>query len=96
MSEELRRLAWQCRRGMLELDELLGAFLEQEYPALDEGLKEVFRQLLQEGDTDLFTWLFEAPGQAPEHYAPLVARIRGSMRITPSPRPSPARGRGRL
>ncbi len=76
--EELRRLAWQCRRGMLELDELLGAFLEREYPALDEELKGVFRQFLQEGDTDLFTWLFEAPAQAPERYASLVARIRGA------------------
>ena len=85
MNEEQRRLAWQCRRGMLELDELLGAFLEREYPALDDGLKETFQRFLQEGDTDLFTWLFEAPGQAPEHYAPLVARIRGSMIFTPSP-----------
>ncbi len=82
MNETLRRLAWQCRRGMLELDELLGAFLEQEYPALDEELKAAFRQFLQEGDTDLFTWLFEAPGQAPERYAPLVARIRESRGIT--------------
>jgi antitoxin CptB len=56
-STEMQRLKWQCRRGMLELDLLLGRFLEERYAALDEAQRLAFARLLQESDQDLQGWL---------------------------------------
>jgi len=42
---------------MLELDLLLGNFLEEAYPALSEEEQGVFIRLLDENDPDLFSWL---------------------------------------
>jgi len=55
------RLRWACRRGMLELDLLLGAFLDNQYPLLNDFLKYQFVDLLAAPDPQLFDWLF---GQA--------------------------------
>lgn len=51
------RLRWQCRRGMLELDVLLGKFLEQAYLNLSEADQTLFVQLLACNDQELFMWL---------------------------------------
>ncbi len=74
--EEKRRLAWQCRRGMLELDELLLGFLDRGYDRLDPREKLLWQQLLQEPDTRLFTWIIEHPKQAPSTYRELIDSIR--------------------
>jgi len=73
---ELRRLAWQCRRGMLELDELLLAFLRHRYSRQPESIRAAFHRLLFEDDHRLYRWLFEAPGEAPAAYRELIDRIR--------------------
>ena len=74
-----RRLRWQCRRGMLELDALLLAFLEQEYDHLPGELQRSFQRLLEEDDPLLFRWLFESPAEAPSAYRELICRIRGGQ-----------------
>jgi antitoxin CptB len=51
------RLRWQCRRGMLELDVLLGNFLEKAYADLSDDDKNIFEKLLACSDQDLFMWL---------------------------------------
>lgn len=51
------RLSWQCRRGMLELDLMLQAFVEKRYDALDDKDKKAFHQLLQCQDQILFEYL---------------------------------------
>lgn len=51
------RLRWACRRGMLELDVLLGNFLEEVYTSLEEEEQLSFVRLLSENDQDLFMWL---------------------------------------
>ncbi|WP_444997660.1 FAD assembly factor SdhE [Aliikangiella sp. IMCC44359] len=51
------RLAWQCRRGMLELDVILIPFLEQYFDDLSHDEQRQFRELLKEADPDLYTWL---------------------------------------
>jgi len=56
-ADELRRLRWQCRRGLLELDLLLARFLDRRYPALAVPDQEAFRRLLQEPDPRLLAWL---------------------------------------
>lgn len=52
----LRQLRWQCRRGLLELDLLLGHFLETQYPQLSSAKKAEFVTLLQYPDQVLLQW----------------------------------------
>ena len=47
---EMKRLAWACRRGMLELDVLLQYFLKNEYADLSSADKARFSALLQQAD----------------------------------------------
>ena len=54
---DISRLTWACRRGMLELDVLLGNFLKNAYPDLSDEDKELFVKLLSQPDPDLFRWL---------------------------------------
>lgn len=68
-------LRWQCRRGLLELDLLLEAFLDHGYDALDESGRARFTALLQHADPDLQAWLIHAQ-QAPAEWRALITRIR--------------------
>lgn len=68
------RIAWRCRRGLLELDLVLQRFLESEYPALNEPERTCFARLLEESDADLWEWIQGA--KAPTEYSELVARLR--------------------
>jgi antitoxin CptB len=53
---ELKRLQWECRRGMLELDVLFKPFLDEAYGQLEVADQERFRNLLKCEDPDLFSW----------------------------------------
>jgi len=57
MSNGIDRLRWQCRRGMLELDLLLEAFLEKSYPSLSEREQRDFIRLLDAPDPELMAWI---------------------------------------
>ena len=65
---ELKRLQWECRRGMLELDVLFKPFLDEAYPQLDAADQARFRNLLKCEDPDLFSWFmnYNTP-QDPDH-----------------------------
>jgi antitoxin CptB len=54
---ETKRIRWQCRRGMLELDLLLTDFLETGYPTLDPSARQAFCRLLEQSDQTLQRWL---------------------------------------
>ena len=56
-SEELRRLRWRCRRGMLELDLVLQDFLDHQYVALSTNERAAFQRLLSLSDTALISYL---------------------------------------
>ena len=51
---EMARLRWRCRRGLLELDIVLGRFIEGYYAGLDEAQKVVFDVLLDLPDNTLW------------------------------------------
>ena len=73
--EERNRLAWQSRRGMLELDVLLVPFTENVYVTLSPELRASYAELLACEDADLFRWFMgKAQPEAP-HLAELVAMI---------------------
>ncbi|MEW5904235.1 MAG: succinate dehydrogenase assembly factor 2 [Pseudomonadota bacterium] len=50
----LERVRWRCRRGMLELDIVLGRFVAQRYAQLDEAQRRAFDELLDLPDTELW------------------------------------------
>ena len=72
---ELERIRWQCRRGMLELDLVLNRFVERDLTGLAPAELETFRQLLDEPDPRLLAWVMEQE-IAPTAYADLVQRLR--------------------
>jgi antitoxin CptB len=51
---EVARMRWRCRRGLLELDIVLGRFVEQRYAALSEAQKSDFDELLDLSDNALW------------------------------------------
>lgn len=50
---ELQRVRWRCRRGLLELDIVLGRFIQQ-YPGLSTQQKLAFDGLLDMPDNELW------------------------------------------
>ena len=72
------RLRWQCRRGMLELDLLLGAFVEQAGDALDEETRAALLRLLKEPDQTLQGWLFGDERPMEGDLADVIERIRAT------------------
>lgn len=52
-----RKVAWRCRRGMLELDIILQRFFEKQYLSLSDEDKNLFARLLEQEDPILFDWL---------------------------------------
>jgi antitoxin CptB len=70
------KLRWSCRRGMLELDVLLGNFLEEVFITLSEQDQATFVDLLAENDQDLFTWLTGHVTPPEQKLALMVEKIR--------------------
>lgn len=70
------KIRWQCRRGMLELDILLNAFLEQVYPSLSTEQKQHFVELLSYSDMQLHSWLTARTNPADQNICTIVQRIR--------------------
>ncbi|MFP6833314.1 MAG: succinate dehydrogenase assembly factor 2 [Porticoccaceae bacterium] len=54
---EKNRLMWASRRGMLELDLMLQPFVEKHYDQLDQTDQQLFQELLELEDQQLFLWL---------------------------------------
>ncbi|EXJ13621.1 hypothetical protein D779_3513 [Imhoffiella purpurea] len=82
---ELRRLRWQCRRGMLELDHLLDRFLDLGYASLDAERRETFLRLLGEQDQRLSDWFMSRAVPPDESLRDLVEHIVETVR-EPTPR----------
>ncbi len=70
------RLAWQCRRGMRELDDLLGRFLGQRYDALGPREQTAFQTLLEYPDAVLLELLMGRMQAADSDVADIVRAIR--------------------
>lgn len=52
--KNLERVRWRSRRGLLELDIVLGRFIDACYPQLDEAELLVFEELLDMPDNPLW------------------------------------------
>ena len=73
---ELSRLRWQCRRGMLELDALLGEFVDRHYLHLDGHQKKTFKQILNFPDQLLYDYFFGSAKPIDKDISHVIERIR--------------------
>ncbi len=73
--EELNRMRWAARRGMLELDLVLEPFVTARYASLDERDRERFQRLMISEDQDLFGWFLRREKPADEELAGIVSQI---------------------
>lgn len=73
---EMRRLRWQCRRGMRELDVVLERYLECQYEKDDLPTRRVFDALLRRQDPEIASWILGREQAADPATAALIERLR--------------------
>lgn len=75
-----KRLLWQCRRGMLELEILLKEFLTDDYDKQSEKNKLLFESLLTVSDPLLLAYLLGHSEPADKELKTIVDVIRQAAR----------------
>ncbi|MBE9516617.1 MAG: succinate dehydrogenase assembly factor 2 [Proteobacteria bacterium] len=56
-ADDMARLRWRCRRGLLELDLVFNRFVVNRYSTLDATMQQLFWGLLEEADNSILAWL---------------------------------------
>jgi succinate dehydrogenase flavin-adding protein (antitoxin of CptAB toxin-antitoxin module) len=72
------RVRWHCRRGLLELDLVLGRFLERDWPLLTTAERQAFVRLLELPDNDLWDVASARRDMSDPALAPVVAKLRAA------------------
>ncbi len=75
-SLKIKKLQWQCRRGMLEVDIHLMRYLAHQYPTKPAAEQAHFERLLQESDPVLLAWFTGKSLPDDPDMAALVKNIR--------------------
>jgi antitoxin CptB len=70
--KRLKMRSW--RRGIKEMDLILGGFADAELAGLDGATLDAYERLLEENDWDLYYWVTGAQ-KAPGPYAALIGRL---------------------
>lgn len=85
--KNLERVRWRCRRGLLELDIVLGRFVEAHYTRLDEKEKQAFEVLLDMPDNPLWDMITGSTESTQSTARPVACGIdraeRGVQEATP-------------
>jgi antitoxin CptB len=84
--EEINRMRWASRRGMLELDLVLEPFVSQRYAQLDELDRQRFHQLVHCEDQELYAWFMGREQPDNEELAGIVSKILEFTRTPPGDR----------
>ncbi|HBK55261.1 MAG TPA: hypothetical protein DDZ76_03100 [Xanthomonadales bacterium] len=80
----MRRLRWRCRRGMRELDILLGRYLDHRWSTAERAERASFLRLLAIEDDRLWRWISGREAIPDTELARLVAVLRdGPVPIEP-------------
>ena len=75
MNELEKKILWQCRRGLWELDAILIPFVEEKLDSLNEIEVEHFRELLSFEDIDMFDILVNKKAHQNEELEPIISKI---------------------
>jgi antitoxin CptB len=73
--EEINRMRWASRRGMLELDLVLEPFVASRYATLNERDRLRFQQLMRCEDQELFSWFLGRQRPGDEELAAIVSKV---------------------
>lgn len=71
--KRLRLRSW--RRGIKEMDLILGGFADLGLAQLDDAELDAYEALLEENDWDLYYWVTGAR-EVPEQHRAMIARLR--------------------
>ena len=74
--KHLERVRWRARRGLLELDIVLGRFIETHYAQLDADGRQTFEALLDMPDNPLWDMISGRLEAAPGEQQALLEKIR--------------------
>lgn len=74
--DQIQRIYWRCRRGMLELDILLNDFLTRDYNNLAEQTKKTFNRLLDYPDNVLLELLLGRTISSDREIQSVIEKIR--------------------
>lgn len=70
--KRLQMRSW--RRGMKEMDLILGGFADNRLPGMGDAALDAYESLLEENDQDLYKWVSGA-AQEPSDHAALITDI---------------------
>jgi antitoxin CptB len=84
--QEINRMRWAARRGMLELDLVLEPYVEARYAGLGEDDRARFHRLMACEDQDLFAWFMQRQRPEDPELAALVDKILTFARTAPDDR----------
>lgn len=76
---EQSRLRWRCRRGLAELDIMLGNFLDHGYAQLDSAQQHNFQRLLDYPDNVLLDYLMLKTDSMDREMYYVITRIRAAL-----------------
>ena len=71
-----RRIRFQTRRGLLELDLLLGRFMDKEFQHLSDDELAVFVEILDLPDQEFLALVNEKEEAGKPYFIPLLEKIR--------------------
>lgn len=77
--KRLRVRAW--RRGIKEMDLILGGYADTDLAGMDEDGLDLFEAVLGENDHDLFAWV-TGRAEPPVRFAPLMADLARRTGLT--------------
>ena len=78
MTDLKKKILWQCRRGLWELDAILIPFVERRFDELDSDNKGLFKELLSYEDIEIFDLLVNKKDPKDTRMKPLVSKILNS------------------
>lgn len=84
--EEINRMRWAARRGMLELDLVLEPYVQARYASLDKSDRARFQELMLCEDQDLFGWFLQREQPEDPELANIVGKILDFTRTPPADR----------
>ncbi|EEB79194.1 MAG: succinate dehydrogenase assembly factor 2 [Halioglobus sp.] len=84
--EEINRMRWAARRGMLELDLVLEPFVQSRFATLDEADRIRFKDLMLSEDQDLFAWFMRREQPQDRELALIVKKILDFTHTSPDDR----------
>jgi len=80
-AQKKSKLTWHCRRGMLELDLILGRFLENHLETMTDVEFDLIETFLTHADPDLYAWLMGYDVPSDQASLDCVTLIRSHHRI---------------